>query len=82
MFKIGKRKVGKNQIPLIVVELGINHQGSLDLAISLVDDAIKAGAEIIKHQTHIPKFEMIDMAKKIKPGNSKKIFMKSLRNLA
>ena len=29
MFKIGKRKIGKNQIPLIVVELGINHQGSL-----------------------------------------------------
>ena len=72
MFKIGKRKIGKNQIPLIVVELGINHQGSLDFAISLVDDAIKAGAEIIKHQTHIPKFEMIDTAKKIKPGNSKK----------
>lgn len=72
IFKIGKRKIGKDQIPLIIAELGINHQGSLDLAISLADQAIKAGAEIIKHQTHIPKCEMIDIAKKIKPGNSKK----------
>ena len=72
MFKIGKRKIGKNQIPLIIAELGINHRGSLDLAISLADEAIKAGAEIIKHQTHIPEFEMIDVAKRIKPGNSKK----------
>tara|TARA_A100001015_G_C14943618_1_gene693617 strand:+ start:265 stop:1302 length:1038 start_codon:yes stop_codon:yes gene_type:complete len=72
MFKIGKRKIGKDQTPLIVVELGINHHGSLDLAIELADKAIKTGAEIIKHQTHIPEFEMINIAKKIKPGNSNK----------
>ena len=71
-FKIGKRYVGDNYPPLVIAEIGINHNGSLDLAIELVDSAIKSGAEIIKHQTHIPEEEMSEEAKKIKPGNSKK----------
>jgi N-acetylneuraminate synthase len=71
-FKIGKRKVGRNYPPLVIAEIGINHNGSLDLAIELADSAIKAGAEVIKHQTHIPHEEMSIEAKKIKPGNSNK----------
>ena len=38
----------------------------------MVDAAKKAGAEIVKHQTHIPDEEMSLEAKKIKPGNSNK----------
>ena len=53
-IKIGNRKIGSSFRPLIIFELGINHNGSLKLAKKIVDDAIKAGAEIIKHQTHIP----------------------------
>lgn len=71
-FKIGNRYVGDNYPPLVIAEIGINHNGNLDLAIKLVDSAIRSGAEIIKHQTHIPEEEMSEEAKKIKPGNSKK----------
>ena len=71
-FKIGKRKVGRKYPPLVIAEIGINHNGSLDLAIELADSAIRAGAEVIKHQTHIPNEEMSIEAKKIKPGNSNK----------
>lgn len=71
-FKIGKRKVGKKYPPLVIAEIGINHNGSLDLAIELADSAIRAGAEVIKHQTHIPSEEMSIEAKKIKPGNCNK----------
>ena len=71
-FKIGNRSVGDMFPPLIIAEIGINHNGNLDLAITLVDSAIKAGAEIIKHQTHIPEEEMSSEALKIKTGNSKK----------
>ena len=71
-FKIGNRVVGDNYPPLVIAEIGINHNGNLDLAITLVDSAIKAGVEIIKHQTHIPEEEMSIEAKNIKPGNSKK----------
>lgn len=71
-IKIGNRKIGPNFRPLVIFELGINHNGSLNLAKKIVDDAIKAGAEIIKHQTHIPEDEMSLEAKKIVPINANK----------
>ena len=71
-FKIENRLVGEGSVPLIIAELGINHNGSLDNAIYLADKAIQAGAEIIKHQTHIPSDEMSHHAKKIIPLNAKK----------
>ena len=71
MFKIGNRSVGKNNYPLIIAELGINHNGSLKKAKNLVDKAFKAGAEIIKHQTHIAEDEMSLEAKNIIPAHTK-----------
>ncbi len=70
-MKIGNRKVGPNHKPLIIVELGINHNGSLKKAKKFVDQAKKYGAEIIKHQTHIPEDEMSVEAKKIIPSHTK-----------
>jgi N-acetylneuraminate synthase len=72
VFKIGNRKVGINHKPLIIAEIGINHNGSLKEAFKLVDAAKKAGVEIIKHQTHIIDDEMSEAAKNIFPGNSPK----------
>ena len=71
-FKIGNRTIGDNEPPLIIAEIGINHNGSLDTAIAIAESAIKSGAEVIKHQTHIVDDEMINEAKKIVPGNSSK----------
>ena len=71
-FKIGSRTVGDNELPLIIAEIGINHNGSLDAAIAIAESAIRSGAEVIKHQTHIVDDEMINEAKKIIPGNSNK----------
>jgi len=72
LFQIGTRKIGPNFRPLVIFELGINHNGSLKLAKKIVDSAIKSGAEIIKHQTHIPDDEMSLEAKKITPINANK----------
>ena len=63
-IKIGNRIVGEKHETLIIAEIGINHNGSLDEAISIAESAIKAGAEVIKHQTHIIDDEMIPYAKK------------------
>ena len=71
-LKIGKRKIGINHKPLIIAEIGINHNGSLKEAFKLVDAAKRSGVEIIKHQTHIINDEMSETAKKIFPGNSPK----------
>lgn len=39
---------------LIIAEAGVNHNGSFDLALKMVDAAKKANADIIKFQTGIP----------------------------
>lgn len=69
-FSINGRKVGKSHPPLVIVEIGINHNGSLKTAFEMVDAAFKAGAEVIKHQTHIVDDEMSKEAKKVIPGNA------------
>lgn len=71
LMQIGKRKIGPEYKPIIIVELGINHNGSLKKAKQFVDQAKKYGAEIIKHQTHIPEDEMSIEAKKIIPSHTK-----------
>lgn len=67
---IEKRKIGLNHPPLVIVEIGINHEGSLKTAFEMVDAAWKAGAEVIKHQTHVVEDEMSKEAKKVIPGNA------------
>jgi N-acetylneuraminate synthase len=69
-IEIQGRRIGPDYPPVVIAEIGINHEGSLDLAIEMVDAAIDAGAEIIKHQTHIVEDEMSDEAKDAIPGNA------------
>lgn len=69
-FKIANRWIGDNHPPIVIAEIGINHEGSLETAIKMADAAIDAGAEIIKHQTHIIEDEMSNEAKFVIPGNA------------
>ena len=69
-MNIGSRRIGSNEFPLVVAEIGINHGGSIDLAKSMVNAAYKAGAECIKHQTHFVEDEMTEEAKSIFPPNA------------
>ncbi len=79
-FKIGKRKIGQNYPPLIIAELGINHSGKLQLAKKIIQSAQKAGAEIIKNQTHIADMEMSEEAKKIVPVHTKENIFKIIKD--
>ncbi|WP_280851649.1 N-acetylneuraminate synthase family protein [Rhizobium etli] len=67
---IGNRFVGDAYPPVVIAEIGINHGGSIDLAIHMAGTAIDAGAEIIKHQTHVIEDEMSEEARSIIPGNA------------
>jgi N-acetylneuraminate synthase len=70
-IEIGGRKIGKDYDPVVIAEIGINHEGSLQTAFEMVDAAVEAGVEIIKHQTHIVEDEMSSAAKKVIPGNAR-----------
>lgn len=69
-FSIGDIVIGKNEEPLVIPEMGINHEGSLAVAKLIVDAAYRSGAKIIKHQTHVVEDEMSHAAKNVIPGNS------------
>jgi N-acetylneuraminate synthase len=69
-FNVSGRMIGDNHPPVVIAEIGINHEGSLDSAIALADAAIDSGAEIVKHQTHIVEDEMSMEAKQIIPANA------------
>lgn len=69
-IEIQGRKIGEDYPPLVIAEIGINHEGSLDVAKKMVDAAFEAGAEVIKHQTHVVDDEMSEEAKKVIPGNA------------
>ena len=55
---------------MVIPEIGINHEGSLDVAKQMVDAAFRAGARIVKFQTHIVSDEMSSLARKTIPGNA------------
>lgn len=69
-IKISGRKIGEDFPPFVIAEIGINHEGSLQVAKEMVDAAYRAGAECIKHQTHIVDDEMSGAAKEVIPGNA------------
>lgn len=69
-IEIEGRKIGRDFPPLVIAEIGINHEGSLEVAKEMVDAAHRAGVEVVKHQTHIVEDEMSKAAKNVIPGNA------------
>ena len=70
IIEIGNLEIGPGKRPLVIPEIGINHEGSLEVAKQMVDAACRAGAKVVKHQTHVVDDEMSYLAKKVIPGNS------------
>ena len=51
---IGTRRVGEGCPAYIIAEIGINHNGDLDIAKKLIDTAVSAGCDAIKFQKRTP----------------------------
>ncbi len=69
-MKIKNRIIGPNEFPFVIAEIGINHNGNIEIAKKMVLEAAKSGAECIKHQTHFVEDEMTIEAKNIFPPNA------------
>ena len=52
--KVGNRFIGDGQPVYIIAEIGINHNGSLELAKKLIDGAVLAGCDAVKFQKRTP----------------------------
>jgi N-acetylneuraminate synthase len=48
------REIGDGQPVFVVAEIGINHNGSVDLALQLIDGAVAAGCDAVKFQKRTP----------------------------
>jgi len=53
-IKIGNRMVGDGHPAYIIAEIGINHNGDLDIARKMIDAAVHAGADAVKFQKRMP----------------------------
>jgi N-acetylneuraminate synthase len=51
---IGDKMVGEGQPVYVIAEIGINHNGSLELAKKLIDGAALAGCDAVKFQKRTP----------------------------
>src|ERR1700754_729104 len=49
-----KRAIGAGQPIYVIAEIGINHNGSLDIAKKLIDEAVLAGCDAVKFQKRTP----------------------------
>jgi N-acetylneuraminate synthase len=52
--KVGDKFIGENEPVYIIAEIGINHNGSLELAKKLIDAAVFAGCDAVKFQKRTP----------------------------
>ena len=67
-IEIAGRKIGAEFPPLVIAEIGINHEGDFQKAVRMVDDAAAAGCECAKFQSHVIEDEMIP--NDVVPGNA------------
>ncbi len=51
-IRLGSRLIGDDSLPYVIAEIGVNHEGSLDLAKKLIDLAKAGGADAAKFQTY------------------------------
>ena len=53
-IKIGNRMVGDNHPVFIIAEIGINHNGSIEIAKKMIEGAKSAGCDAVKFQKRTP----------------------------
>jgi N,N'-diacetyllegionaminate synthase len=52
MIKVGNKFIGNGAPCFVAAEIGINHNGDMDLAFKTIDAAVEAGADAVKFQNY------------------------------
>ena len=65
MIKIGKHTIGRNYPIYVIAEIGINHNGDMQLVKNLIDEAHSAGADAVKFQKRTPEICIPEKQKSI-----------------
>lgn len=68
-LNVAGRQVGRDHPPLVIAEIGINHEGRFEKALQMVEEAARAGCECVKFQAHVIEDEMIP--NEVVPGNAR-----------
>ena len=71
-MRLGNRSSSPNEVPLVIAEIDIYHDGNLGVTKNMVDLIASSGGECVKHQTHCIENEMTEEAKSIFPPNTNK----------
>ncbi len=79
-IRIGGRRIGPEEPPFVIAEIGINHEGDFAKAARMVDDAHAAGCECVKFQSHVVDDEMIP--NDVVPGNATESIWEMMKRCA
>ncbi len=61
--QIKNKKIGDGHPAFLIAEVGLNHNGNMDLAKELIDEAIKSGADAVKLQSYKSKYRVAEHGK-------------------
>jgi|TARA_Y100000294_G_scaffold145701_1_gene140990 sialic acid synthase SpsE/protoporphyrinogen oxidase len=64
--KVGEKTVGEDQPPLLIAEIGINHQGSQKILMELLEEVKKSGCDYAKIQSYAEDSRVSKVAKSAK----------------
>jgi sialic acid synthase SpsE len=51
---IAGRRIAEDEAPYVIAELSANHNGKLEIAMKIIEEAKRAGADAVKLQTYRP----------------------------
>ena len=65
-IKIGGKEIGSGRPVFIVAEIGLNHNGDVDIAKKLIDVAVLSGCDAVKFQKRTPELCVPEEYKNVK----------------
>ena len=53
-ISFGNKKIGGDSPVLVIAEIGVNHEGNVEICAKMIEEAARVGADAVKLQTFDP----------------------------